>query len=73
MKKILLSLSLVLSAFLAVAQQDPQFTMWQFDRLSVNPAFSGIDRMHCITALHRDQWDGLDKDPKTYLFNYSGM
>jgi type IX secretion system PorP/SprF family membrane protein len=73
MKKILLSLSLVFSAFLAVAQQDPQFTMWQFDRLSVNPAFSGIDRMHCITALHRDQWDGLDKDPKTYLFNYSGM
>jgi len=73
MKRILLSVTLVLSALVGIAQQDPQFTMWQFDRLSVNPAMSGIDRMHCITALHRDQWDGLDKDPKTYLFNYSGM
>jgi type IX secretion system PorP/SprF family membrane protein len=29
--------------------------------------------MHNITAIHRDQWDGLDKDPKTYMFNYSGI
>ena len=73
MKRILVSISLVFCVLTAFAQQDPQFTMWQYDRLSVNPAMSGIDRMHCITALHRDQWDGLDKDPKTYLFNYSGM
>lgn len=73
MKRILLSVGLVFGVLWAFAQQDPQFTMWQFDRLSVNPAMSGMDRMHSITALHRDQWDGLDKDPKTYLFNYSGM
>ena len=73
MKRILLSVSFVFAVFMGSAQQDPQFTMWQFDRLSVNPAMSGVDRMHTITALHRDQWDGLDKDPKTYLFNYSGI
>ncbi len=73
MRRILISISFVFSVLLVSAQQDPQFTMWQYDRLSVNPAMSGFDRMHCITALHRDQWDGLDKDPKTYLFNYSGM
>jgi type IX secretion system PorP/SprF family membrane protein len=72
MKRFLLSIFFVFAASIGFAQQDPQFTMWQFDRLSVNPAMSGFDRMHSITALHRDQWDGLDKDPKTYLFNYSG-
>lgn len=73
MKKILLSGILAALTLISVAQQDPQYTQWQFDRLSVNPAFSGIDRNHSIFALHRDQWDGLDRDPKTYLFNYSGM
>jgi type IX secretion system PorP/SprF family membrane protein len=73
MKRILLSATFAFCVLGACAQQDPQFTMWQYDRLSVNPAMSGFDRMHCITAIHRDQWDGLDKDPKTYLFNYSGM
>lgn len=73
MKKILLSVALGVLTLFTLAQQDPQYTMWQFDRLSVNPAFSGFDRRHSVTALHRDQWDGLDRDPKTYLFNYSGM
>ncbi len=73
MKRILLSISFLFSALIGFAQQDPQFTMWQYDRLSFNPAMSGFDRMHNITAIHRDQWDGLDKDPKTYMFNYSGI
>jgi type IX secretion system PorP/SprF family membrane protein len=73
MKKIILSVILATLTLITVAQQDPQYTQWQFDRLSVNPAFSGFDRNHNVTILHRDQWDGLDKDPKTYLFNYSGM
>ena len=54
------------------AQQDPQFTMWMFDRISFNPAAAGIDNMHQIQAFHRDQWDGFNNDPKTYLFNYNG-
>ncbi len=73
MKKIVLSVILATLTIVSVAQQDPQYTQWQFDRVSVNPAFSGIDRNHSIFALHRDQWDGLDRDPKTYLVNYSGM
>ena len=54
------------------AQQDPQFSLWMFDRISFNPAAAGIDNMHQIQAFHRDQWDGFDRDPKTYLFNYNG-
>jgi type IX secretion system PorP/SprF family membrane protein len=44
-----------------------------FERLSFNPATAGLDEMHCLTMMYRDQWDGLDKDPKTALFNYSGL
>ncbi len=72
MKKLLLFASLVFSSFFTQAQQDPQFTQWMFDRLSFNPAAAGMKRMHCIQVFHRDQWDGFNQDPKTYLFNYNG-
>lgn len=55
------------------AQQDAQFTMWQFFKQSLNPAYNGMDRSHSLTAVHRDQWDGLDRDPKTYNINYNGI
>jgi type IX secretion system PorP/SprF family membrane protein len=73
MKKCLVASIVALMAIQVSAQQDPQYTQWMFDRLSVNPAVAGLDEMHCLTMLYRDQWDGLDKDPKTALFNYSGL
>lgn len=73
MKKFILSFSLASLTLIMVAQQDPQFTMWQYDKLSFNPSSAGMDRMHCISIFHRDQWDALDHDPKTYMGNYSGM
>ncbi|MFM7106520.1 MAG: type IX secretion system membrane protein PorP/SprF [Flavobacteriales bacterium] len=57
----------------STAQQDAQFTMWQFYKQALNPAFNGMDRNHSLTAAHRDQWDGLDRDPKTYNINYNGI
>ena len=72
MKKLYILIFVFASAFTAKAQQDPQFTMWMFDRLSFNPAAAGIDRTHQIQAFDRDQWDGFNRDPKTYLFNYNG-
>lgn len=72
MKKSLLLLSVTVITIVSNAQQDPQFTQWMFDRLSFNPAAAGMKRMHCIQGFNRDQWDGFDRDPKTYLFNYNG-
>jgi type IX secretion system PorP/SprF family membrane protein len=72
MKKFYLSLFVFSAALSSLGQQDPQFTMWMFDRLSFNPAAAGMDRMHQVQAFHRDQWDGFERDPKTYLFNYNG-
>lgn len=72
MKKFLLSFALATLTFVVFAQQDPQYTQWQFDRQSFNPSIVGIEKMHCLSVFHRDQWDGLDHDPKTYLVNYQG-
>lgn len=73
MKKLILAIATSTLSVFSFAQQDIQLTQWQFDRLSFNPAVAGIDRMHSATLFHRDQWDGFDRDPKTYLFNYHGM
>jgi len=52
------------------AQQDPQFTQYMFDRLSVNPGSAGTAGNLCVTALLRQQWTGFDGAPKTGLFNF---
>jgi type IX secretion system PorP/SprF family membrane protein len=51
------------------AQQDPQFTQYMFDRLSINPAVAGTTGQLCATALLRQQWSGFDGAPKTGLLN----
>jgi type IX secretion system PorP/SprF family membrane protein len=54
------------------AQQDPQFTQYMFDRMSVNPAVVGTGGNICATALLRQQWTGFDGAPKTGLINLQG-
>lgn len=53
----------------AFAQQDPQFTQYMFDRISINPAVAGTGGQLCATALLRQQWTGFDGAPKTGLLN----
>jgi type IX secretion system PorP/SprF family membrane protein len=56
----------------AFAQQDPQYTQYMFDRLSMNPAVAGNGGNICATALLRQQWTGFDGAPKTGLINLQG-
>jgi type IX secretion system PorP/SprF family membrane protein len=69
MKKSLLSIVFASCVSLLFAQQDIQLTQWQFERLSFNPAMAGASGNYNFFSIHRDQWDGFDHDPKTYLFN----
>jgi type IX secretion system PorP/SprF family membrane protein len=57
-------------AGLSYAQQDPQFTQYMFDRLSINSGVAGTAGSLCATALLRQQWTGFDGAPKTGLFNF---
>lgn len=49
---------LLLTTKFALAQQDPQFTMYMFNTLYYNPAYAGVDGVTKFTALHRSQWLG---------------
>jgi len=56
----------------AFAQQDPQYSQYMFDRLSINPAVAGTSGNLCATAIMRQQWSGFDGAPKTALINLQG-
>ena len=47
------------------AQQDPQYTHYMYNTLSVNPAYAGQREVLSIVGLHRTQWVGIDGAPQT--------
>ena len=47
------------------AQQDPMFTKYMFNSLTVNPGYAGSKEYISITALYRNQWWGIDGSPVT--------
>ena len=52
------------------AQQLPQFTQYMFNTISVNPAYAGSREGMSLTALHRNQWAGIDGNPTTSTFSF---
>jgi type IX secretion system PorP/SprF family membrane protein len=56
-------------ADVAFAQQDAQYTQYMYNTISINPAYAGNRGVLSLTALHRDQWVGLDGAPKSQTFN----
>lgn len=63
-KKCLIVVILLLSSS-SYAQQLPQFTQYLYNTVSVNPAYAGSREAINVTALHRNQWSGLDGNPTT--------
>ena len=47
------------------AQQEPMFTQYTFNTLSVNPAYAGTRNALNLNTLTRFQWVGLNGAPKT--------
>ncbi|MEI6815726.1 MAG: type IX secretion system membrane protein PorP/SprF [Bacteroidota bacterium] len=69
MKKIFTIAVIVCSVLSASAQQDPQFSMNMYNKLSVNPGYAGSNDAICGTLMYRDQWNNFPGDPKTLLFS----
>lgn len=63
--KAFISLVFILISFTSRAQQDPQYTHYMFNTLSVNPAYAGQRETLSAVALHRSQWVGIDGAPMT--------
>ena len=48
------------------AQQEPVFTQYMFNPLSINPAYSGTTDALNVNTLTRLQWVGMEGSPKTF-------
>lgn len=56
----------------AFAQQDPQYTMFMFNRFVQNPAYAGALQATNITGLGRAQWVGIPQAPNTTTASIHG-
>ncbi len=55
----------VLILKIGLAQQDPQFTHYMYNTMSVNPGYAGQREVLSIIGLYRSQWVGLEGAPST--------
>lgn len=68
-KKNLLIICLMVIGFSPIrAQQDPQFSLYQFNQLSVNPAYAGARDAIAVVADMRKQWVSFPGAPATLAF-----
>ncbi len=52
-----------------MAQQDPMFTQYMFNQLSINPAYAGTRDVMSLLLINRNQWVGFDGAPVTSTFS----
>ncbi|WP_339894878.1 type IX secretion system membrane protein PorP/SprF [uncultured Algibacter sp.] len=67
-KGLILVVFTALLSFETQAQQDPQYTQYMYNTMSVNPGYAGQRNVLSATALYRTQWVGIDGAPKTITF-----
>ncbi len=56
-------------ALTGLAQQDLQFTQFQFNRIYYNPGVAGSGGAICINGVHRSQWVGFEGAPTSQNIN----
>jgi type IX secretion system PorP/SprF family membrane protein len=54
------------------AQQDPMFTQYTTNPVTVNPAIAGFRKVDNISLVSRKQWVGIDGAPTTVTLAYQG-
>jgi len=64
-QKIAVIVMLLLFSFDSFGQQDPMYTQYMYNTLSVNPGYAGSRDALSITGLIREQWVGIDGAPST--------
>ncbi len=65
MKKILIITILIVGSLQTFAQQDPQYSLYMFNPLGVNPGYAGSREVLSAVLVHRSQWIGLEGAPET--------
>ncbi|TPE40297.1 type IX secretion system membrane protein PorP/SprF [Pontibacter mangrovi] len=57
----------------ASAQQNPQYSQYIFNSMSINPAYTGSKNVLNINAFHRSQWTGVEGAPTTQSLAVDGV
>lgn len=68
MKKILVILTILITTQ-GFAQQDPQYSLYMFNPLGVNPGYAGSREVLSAVLVHRSQWVGLKGAPETQVLS----
>ena len=68
LRTILFGLILVAAVDRGEAQQDPQFTHYNYNTMTVNPAYTGSRGYFTVLSLYRNQWAGIEGAPRTITF-----
>jgi type IX secretion system PorP/SprF family membrane protein len=68
MKKYYYILILFMLTANVAAQQEPQYTQYMYNTLTVNPGYTGSVGFLDAVLLHRSQWVGIDGAPTTQAF-----
>ncbi len=53
------------------AQQDPNFTLYNFNMNIINPAYAGSTEFAEVNLAYRSQWAGVPNSPNTQTLSYS--
>ena len=69
--KIIIIFSFVF-ALASYAQQDPQYSQYQFNQMIINPAYAGTKDALCAIIDIRKQWSGFDGAPSTQSISFHG-
>ena len=68
---IAITFALLITNKKAEAQQDPNFTLYNFNMNIINPAFAGIKDSPELNLVYRSQYLGIDDAPRTISMAYS--
>ena len=72
MKKITILILIISTAFVANAQQLPQFTQYMINDYVFNPAIAGIESSYQMKTNIRNQWVGVTDAPRTTVLSIYG-
>ena len=64
MKKIIV-IVILFTTVKSYAQQDPQYSLYMFNPMGVNPGYAGSREVLSAVLVHRSQWIGLEGAPTT--------
>lgn len=62
---------LVLTIQCAIGQQDPTFTLYNYNMNVINPAYAGTMEATQLTANFRSQWVGIEDAPEIQSFSFA--